>query len=127
MSNANDRQVGGSHYRSGYQHWDFVHDVGMNYLEAQVAKYITRHRNKGGLEDVKKALHFCEKLQAVQANALKEILREYVVTNDLTEEESWVILCLIKGNYAAAGEYLRGIIADYDGAEPQPHGYVNQD
>ena len=56
---ANDRQVGGDHYASEYEHWDFVQDTGMGYMMAQVTRYITRE--KAGVEDVEKAMHFVEK------------------------------------------------------------------
>lgn len=62
MSTANTRQVGGSHYAGAYQHWDFVLDSGMGYLEAQITRYIDRHEKKKGREDVEKALHYAEKL-----------------------------------------------------------------
>ncbi len=59
---ANDEQVGGTHYHTEYQHWDFVLDTGMDYFAAQVTKYVTRWRRKNGEEDLKKALHFLDKL-----------------------------------------------------------------
>ena len=60
---ANDRQVGGDHYRTGVvQHWDFVHMHDIKYHEAQVIRYIMRHHRKNGAEDVKKAIHFCHKI-----------------------------------------------------------------
>lgn len=48
-------QVGGSHYKSKYQHWHWVEDVGMGYLESQATKYLVRWRKKNGVEDLQKA------------------------------------------------------------------------
>lgn len=62
MSSPNNRQVGGDHYSSSYQHWDFVEDVGLGYLEAQATRYVARWRKKNGLEDLQKADHYLEKL-----------------------------------------------------------------
>lgn len=62
MAKANDRQVGGAHYRSPIQHWDYVLANDIPYLEAQIIKYVTRHRKKNGLQDLEKAQHFLEKL-----------------------------------------------------------------
>lgn len=62
---ANQRQIGGEHYRkvnAEYQHWDLVADSAMGYFEGQVTKYVARWRGKNGLQDVDKALHYCEKL-----------------------------------------------------------------
>ena len=60
--NPNQRQVGGDHYRAGYQHWDLVADAGMGYFEGQITKYLSRCRKKGGPEDVRKAIHYLDKL-----------------------------------------------------------------
>ena len=65
---ANQRQVGGAHYNSTYQHWDFVLDAKLPYLEGQITKYLSRHRKKNGRQDLEKALHYAHKLQeAAQA------------------------------------------------------------
>jgi hypothetical protein len=63
MTSANDKQVGGTHYKSfKLQHWDFVVRAGLGYLDGQVSKYVDRHRRKHGAQDVEKAIHFAEKL-----------------------------------------------------------------
>jgi Protein of unknwon function (DUF3310) len=61
-SKANDYQVGGGHYRTRIQHWDYVLANKIPYLEAMVIKYLTRWRKKNGSEDVRKAYHFILKL-----------------------------------------------------------------
>jgi hypothetical protein len=59
---ANDYQVGGEHYqRSNMQHWDFVAANGLDYFQGCITKYVTRWREKGGVEDLKKAKHYLEK------------------------------------------------------------------
>jgi hypothetical protein len=61
---ANQHQVGGDHYRSEYQHWDFVSDcLNSRYFEGQVTKYISRHHKKNGRQDVEKALHYATKMR----------------------------------------------------------------
>lgn len=62
MSTANTTQVGGTHYKNPFQHWDLCHELDLGYFEGQISKYITRHRFKKGQEDAEKALHFCKKL-----------------------------------------------------------------
>lgn len=64
MSKANEVQHGGSHYRSDYQHWDWLVDVGFGwqYYAGVATKYLLRHKKKNGLEDLKKARHFVQKL-----------------------------------------------------------------
>lgn len=61
---ANNYQVGGNHYKvQGYQHWDFVIDHKIPYMEAQIIRYVSRYRKKNGLEDLHKAKHFIAKMQ----------------------------------------------------------------
>lgn len=62
MAGANERQVGGEHYRTAIQPWDFITANGLGYLEGNIIKYVARHKQKGGVEDLKKAKHYLEKL-----------------------------------------------------------------
>lgn len=63
---ANERQVGGFHYQSGFQHWDFVLTLNLPYLPAQVTRYVARWRKKNGIEDLNKALHYMDKMIATE-------------------------------------------------------------
>lgn len=63
MSDANATQVAGDHYRSEYQHWDFVIDSQMPYVLGCATKYLTRWRKKNGIQDLKKSIHYIEKAQ----------------------------------------------------------------
>ncbi len=59
---ANERQVGGSHYKTGtIQHWDIVAQHKLDYFQGQVTKYVMRWKFKGGIQDLEKAQHFLEK------------------------------------------------------------------
>lgn len=62
---ANDRQVGGNHYRKneGEQHWDrMLRLYGPAYHIGCITKYVERYRDKNGVQDLEKAAHFLEKL-----------------------------------------------------------------
>jgi len=61
MPSPNDYQVGGTHYKTTYEHWDWVEDNGMGYLEGVASKYLCRWKGKNGLEDLKKARHYTMK------------------------------------------------------------------
>lgn len=66
------RQVGGDHYRKRkIQHWDIAEEYELTYFEGAVLKYILRHRDKNGVEDLKKALHTLEKLIEVEEGKLR--------------------------------------------------------
>lgn len=58
---ANDRQVGGSHYKAKTQHWDIVAEHDLDYFQGQITKYVMRWKKKNGLQDLEKARHFLDK------------------------------------------------------------------
>ena len=65
---ANEKQVDGTHYRSGIQHWDFVIANDLDYFQGQITKYVTRWKKKNGIKDLEKAQHFLEKyIEAVRS------------------------------------------------------------
>ena len=55
-----DKQVGGSHYQLEIQPIDFIVKYNIPVREANVIKYITRHREKNGRQDIEKAIHYLE-------------------------------------------------------------------
>ena len=61
-------QVGGTHYKAkAVQPWDAMQawmsaEQFEGYLRGNVIKYMARYPDKHGLEDLKKALHYLEKL-----------------------------------------------------------------
>lgn len=56
-------QVGGTHYqRLQYQTWDLIRDLEIDYFLGNVIKYISRYKNKNGVEDLKKAKSYLLKI-----------------------------------------------------------------
>ena len=68
MSTANATQIGGNHYASkAVQPWDAMQawmsrEEFAGYLRGNVIKYMARCNDKGGIEDVRKARHYIDKL-----------------------------------------------------------------
>ena len=63
MKSALDVQVGGGHYKEmKIQPVEYIHANKIQFLEGSVIKYVSRWRNKNGLEDLKKARHFLDLL-----------------------------------------------------------------
>jgi hypothetical protein len=61
-------QVGGGHYKDlAIQPAEFIHKNGIGYMEGAVIKYLTRWRNKNGVEDLKKARHYLDLLIEMEA------------------------------------------------------------
>lgn len=138
---ANQTQVGGTHYKSMFQHWDLCHLLDLGYFEGQITKYVTRHRVKKGLEDLQKARHNTVKLIELARSMgrmprhmypTKELLLDYGDANSLTPLER---MCILKTTtwikpqdlhllLDAIEQLIEECYPDNDG-EPGP-GYVNQ-
>lgn len=57
------RQVAGNHYsKLGVQPMEYALKNNLNYAQANAIKYITRYKDKNGVEDLKKAIHCLELL-----------------------------------------------------------------
>jgi hypothetical protein len=63
MSTVNNIQHGGTHYKDKtMQPWDYIAANNLGYFEGNVVKYVSRWRDKGGVEDLRKARHYLDKL-----------------------------------------------------------------
>jgi hypothetical protein len=55
--------VGGGHYKSfAIQPTEYIVKNRLDWCEGNIVKYISRHRGKGGAEDVRKAIHYAQLL-----------------------------------------------------------------
>lgn len=65
---ANEKQVGGLHYATkAIQPWDYIISNNLGYLEGNIVKYVSRWKDKGGVEDLNKAQHYLHKLIEVSS------------------------------------------------------------
>src|ERR1044072_4220508 len=94
---ANDRQVGGSHYKTPISHWDFVLANDIPYLEAQIIRYLIRGRKKNGLEDLQKAQHYLDKLTEWAKETGVEV-KPTTTTNTITNDPNVCRHCFGTGN-----------------------------
>lgn len=67
---ANKNQVGGDHYKNqDIQPWDFIASAGLDFFEGNIVKYVCRWMKKWGIEDLRKARHYLDKLIEIEMNA----------------------------------------------------------
>ena len=67
-------QVGGSHYNEyTIQPIEYAMANNLDYCQANAIKYITRFRDKNGLEDLKKAIHNIEILIELEYTRKEDI------------------------------------------------------
>lgn len=97
----NLKQVGGNHYRTKYQHWDFMIKYDVPYMEGQLTRYVTRARKKNGIEDMEKGVHYIEKVLSlsvydnIQTKRGKGIplwdIKDFCEANSLNHQESVLV------------------------------------
>lgn len=86
MTTANSYQVGGDHYKKQViQVWDYIVANGIPYLEGNAIKYLSRWRDKGGIEDLKKAKQYVEKLIEEELKSLENKAK----TSVKVDENEW--------------------------------------
>ena len=56
-----DRQVGGSHYKKfKIQPYEFISKNDLTFFQGNVIKYVCRYKQKNGIQDLEKVIHYCE-------------------------------------------------------------------
>ena len=75
MDNPLDTQVGGRHYKElPIQPVEFCQRNRLSYCESAAIKYLCRHRNKNGRQDLEKAKHYIDLL--IQLEYAKDLPTE---------------------------------------------------
>lgn len=98
---ANDKQIGGDHYKGDLEHWDMIEDHGIGYLEGCATKYVARWRKKDGLKDLRKSRHYVEKLleknetgRWSRGEVPAEVIAEFSAANGLNDLETEIVYLL---------------------------------
>lgn len=67
MNTAQDKQIGGNHYKKYViQPVDFIAKNNIPYIEGNIIKYLLRWRDKNGIEDLDKIVHYVELLKEIE-------------------------------------------------------------
>ena len=112
---ANDKQHGGTHYiKREYQHWDWVCDINLHYLLACATKYVSRWREKNGVEDLRKATHYLDKAMEQHipdrhGHERNTCYRRFY--SQLPPEEAEITKQIIAGHYHGAVTRIEALIS----------------
>lgn len=76
MSNPFDTQVGGNHYKKcKIQPAEYTLANNLGYCEGTAIKYLTRWKDKGGITDLRKAIHYIEMLIEIETSKQQSTLK----------------------------------------------------
>lgn len=56
----NTNQVGGTHYQFEIEPVHLMVKYNLNWFQGEILKYVSRHTNTNGKQDLEKALHICD-------------------------------------------------------------------
>lgn len=77
MKRVLEQEVGGSHYkRNAIQPIEYIHANELPFIDGCICKYITRHRDKGGAQDIEKIIHYAKLLLQLEYGYTDEQLGE---------------------------------------------------
>lgn len=133
---ANEKQVGGTHYKkSKFQPWDWDR-YGVGYLECNAIKYVTRYRDKGGKEDLEKAIHYVDKLIEEAHNYgrgnrvtypwydMDKLVSRYTDEWSLDEHQTAVVMLMVYWTQTkaldVAKEHIQSLIDGHSASDVQP-------
>jgi hypothetical protein len=63
-----ERVVHPQHYNNGIEVWDYVYSHQLDFFEGNIVKYVTRWKHKNGIEDLRKAKEYLDKLIDLHEN-----------------------------------------------------------
>lgn len=73
MARKTNGQIGGDHYKKcGIEPVEYIHANGLDFNEGSIVKYISRHRNKNGAEDIRKIKDYCDIILELDYGILPE-------------------------------------------------------
>ena len=114
MSDPYDTQVGGNHYQTmKIQPAEFINKNEMKFAEGNAIKYICRHVNKGGLQDLQKAKHYIDMI----------IERDYADEAKGSSVDSGLDINIEDVKISYANEELNGAIYYPSGASVGQEGF----
>jgi len=61
--NVFEKQIGGDHYKKmKIQPIEYILENDLGFCEANIVKYISRYKQKNGIQDVEKVIHYAQML-----------------------------------------------------------------
>jgi len=56
-----EKQIGGSHYKFfEIQPYEFISKNNLSFFQGNVIKYVCRYKEKNGIQDLQKIIHYCQ-------------------------------------------------------------------
>lgn len=122
------KEIGGTHYSTmKVEPIELINILGLDFSQGNIVKYISRYRNKGGIDDIEKALHYStmnilednwDKFNIDPNKFLSEkdrfVIRMYCMLNGLDDHENVIIGYAVTKQYKRCSEEIGRLISRYE-------------
>lgn len=116
-----DKEVGGTHYSDmKVEPIELIEAFNLNFVQGCIVKYVSRYKMKGGIEDLKKALHYCEDYGCKKFDRFSDrvdwthktdlIVKMYCMLNNLDDLENQIIMYALKNDFEKCHAELENLI-----------------
>lgn len=109
-------QEGGDHYlKMKYQPLAIICKCKMSFIQGCVLKYVSRYKNKNGVEDLKKALQYIRLgipmgETKAKSGAPVRFLSDYIVANNLTHTEGMILQYALACKWSKAEDLCKELV-----------------
>lgn len=112
-----ESQVGGSHYKDmAFQPIELIAALRCSFIQGCIIKYISRHKNKNGAQDIKKCIHYAQLAielddkRRCNDKALSMNINKYILENKLTILQRRIITQAVYNNYIQVIQYCKELL-----------------
>lgn len=104
MNNSLQSQVGGSHYKNlQMQPIEFIIKAKLSFIQGNIVKYISRYKDKNGIEDIEKCIHYAELAIALNdegpEHRMLNLAYSYCKVNNFTKSQTNIIAACVQTDY----------------------------
>lgn len=112
-----DREVGGTHYSDmNVEPIELIEAFDLNFVQGSIVKYVSRYKSKGGVQDLEKALHYCEIGLDDKSNGMDLTKKDnividwYCISNNIHPYERYAIESAITKDYGNCKSWIYKVI-----------------
>lgn len=117
------QQVGGTHYKGlSYEPVELAARADLNFFQANIVKYVTRYKEKDGLQDLHKIIHYAHlghnlnPANHVRHAGIQELVK-FVRENELTPEIGNICYQAFHQNWLSVVTHTKLLIEQEYGAD----------
>lgn len=120
-----DKEVGGTHYADmKIEPIELICALDLSFIQGSIIKYVSRYKNKNGVEDLNKALHYCTiGLKDIPSPERKKwyldrsaylCIQEYCILNEFNSIIETAITNCCTGDYLSCANEIKRLIEEQE-------------